>query len=80
MWYDVILPQQGFSTDKAIKQYNWTKKIGTGASCIVTLAKHKFSRRKYAIKVLDRREIETMFHRNNEEYAEVTILRKCFQT
>ena len=71
-WYVQILQLQGF--DNFTDQYEWRSKLGEGAFGDVLLARHKLTRIRCAMKLLDKRIINEAFSVTSESYQEISLL------
>ena len=70
---------QGFY-EKRIEQYMFMSCLGNGSFGTVMLAKHKHTKIKVAVKIIDKKNIKKTFDANNQMYAELEVMKEVSGT
>jgi len=74
--YELILNRQGYIGD-ILRQYRHLGDLGKGGHGNVFLVEHKFSLVRYAMKVIRKRKIDSIYDQTHDQYQELETLLLC---
>ena len=72
-WHQNIVSAQGFWQNRA-SQYTLLEMLGNGNFGTVTLAEHKFSKVKVALKAIKKTKIQSTFGKQGQSFDELTLM------